>query len=80
MQKKPQGYAQSGISARAEIITKAIAALLALSTLAYAQGNTWNRVRYNGGTVHTSVSYKDWDNTLSVTSDLITFKLKDVSQ
>ncbi len=45
--------------------------------VAYAQGNTFTRVRYNGGTVSTKVDPKDWDNQLIVTSDLITFKLKD---
>jgi hypothetical protein len=56
---------------------KALATILALATYVYAQGNTWNRVRYNGGTVQTKVDYKDWDNKLTITSDLITFQLKD---
>jgi len=33
-------------------------------------------VRYNGGTVSTKVDPKDWNNELTVISDLITFKLK----
>lgn len=45
--------------------------------MGYAQGNTFTKVRYNGGTVFTKVNKDDWKNTLTVTSDLITFKLKD---
>ena len=41
---------------------KALATILVLATYVYAQGNTWHRVRYNGGTVQTKVDYKDWDN------------------
>jgi hypothetical protein len=54
-----------------------IAILLVYSTVAYAQGNSWGKVRYNGGTLQTKVDPKDWDNHLTVTSDLITFELKD---
>ena len=46
----------------------------------FSQGNSWDRVRYNGGTLQTKVDPKDWDNHLTVTSDLITFKLKDGQQ
>ena len=42
-----------------------------------AGGNTWNRVRYNGGTLQTKTKPDDWDNRLTVTSDLIEFDLKD---
>jgi hypothetical protein len=56
--------------------------LLALSTAVYAssEGNSWNKVRYNGGTLQTKVDPKDWDNHLTVTSDSITLKLKDGQQ
>lgn len=55
--------------------------LLALATAVYAsQGNSWNKVRYNGGTLQTKVSPKDWGNHLTVTSDSITLKLKDGQQ
>lgn len=42
-----------------------------------AGGNTWNRVRYNGGTMQTKTKPDDWDNRLTITSDLIEFDLKD---
>jgi hypothetical protein len=59
---------------------RSIAFVLACSIAALAstsQGNVFTRVRYNGGTVATKVSPHDWDNTLTVFSDLITLKLKD---
>jgi len=48
--------------------------------LSDSEGNSWDRVRYNGGTLQTKVDPHDWDNHLTVTSDLITFKLKDGQQ
>jgi PEGA domain len=45
--------------------------------LAYAQGNTFTKVRYNGGSVSTTVKPDDWDNKLTVTADAITLALKD---
>jgi hypothetical protein len=50
--------------------------LLAVTTFAQS-GNTFDRVRYNGGTLQTKVDPKDWDNKLTITSDLVTFQLKD---
>src|SRR6185437_12145494 len=56
--------------------------LLVLATTLYAtsEGNSWNKVRYNGGTLQTKVDPKDWNNHLTVTSDTITLKLKDGQQ
>src|SRR5690349_9962391 len=54
-----------------------LAVLLCCSILAYAEGNTFTRVRYNGGSVPSKVDAKDWDNTLTVTPDAITLVLKD---
>jgi hypothetical protein len=55
-----------------------LAAWLFLSvSLACAQGNVFKHVRYNGGTFSTRVSRNDWHNQLTVTSDVITFKLRD---
>lgn len=55
----------------------ALAVILCCTILAYAEGNTFTRVRYNGGSVPSKVSPKDWDNTLTVTPDAITLVLKD---
>lgn len=56
---------------------RTLAVVLACSIAAAAQGNTFNRVRYNGGTIATKVDPKNWDNKLTVTPDLISFELKD---
>ncbi|HEY6249556.1 MAG TPA: PEGA domain-containing protein [Candidatus Angelobacter sp.] len=59
-----------------------LALVLCVATAGYtfSEGNSWDRVRYNGGTLQTKVDPHDWDNHLTVTSDLITFKLKDGQQ
>src|SRR5437899_4893694 len=59
------------------ICIRVIALCLCLSLTAYGQGNTFDRVRYNGGSVDSKVDPKDWKNTLTVTSDSITLSLKD---
>src|SRR5215470_16788413 len=47
-------------------VTKFLALLLSFSVLAYSQGNTFTKVRYNGGSVASKVDPKDWDNELTV--------------
>ena len=54
-----------------------VALCLSVSLLAYADGNSFDRVRYNGGSVDSKVDPKEWKNTLTVTSDAITLALKD---
>lgn len=61
----------------ARISTKFLALFLSASLLAYAQGNTFTRVRYNGGSVASKVDPKDWNNKLTVTPDAITLDCKD---
>jgi hypothetical protein len=39
--------------------------------------NSWDNVRYNGGTLSTEVSFEDWGNHLSVTSEEVRLLLKD---
>src|SRR5215831_14263505 len=41
------------------------------------EGNTFDKVRYNGGSISTTVKPDDWDNKLSVTSEAIVLSLKD---
>lgn len=50
--------------------------LLCSSVEAHSQGNTYDRVRYNGGTIANHVDPKDWGNHLTVTSDSIVFTFK----
>src|SRR6266498_1270416 len=38
-----------------------------------ADGNSWNRLRYNGGTVAAKVNPFDWNTTLTVTPGTLTF-------
>jgi len=54
-----------------------LAVFLSCSILIYAQGNTFTKVRYNGGSVPSKVDPKSWDNKLTVTSDSILLELKD---
>jgi hypothetical protein len=54
-----------------------LAVLLCFAVVTFGQGNTFDKVRYNGGSVDSKVDPKDWDNRLTVTSDLITLTLKD---
>jgi len=58
-------------------VSKFFAVLLCVSLLAHADGNTFTRVRYNGGSVPSKVDPKDWDNKLTVTPDAITLDFKD---
>ncbi len=58
-----------------------IASILLICLLllpSYGQpGNSWDKVRYNGGTLSTEVSFEDWGNHLSVTSEEVRLLLKD---
>jgi len=56
---------------------KVLAIILSCAFLSYAQGNTFTRVRYNGGSVPSKVDPSNWDNKLTVTSDSIVLELKD---
>jgi hypothetical protein len=60
-----------------ELFRKLLAFVLSCSLLASAQGNTFDKVRYNGGSVATKVKPDDWDNKLTVSSDAISLALKD---
>lgn len=58
-------------------LIRAIAFSLCFALACYGQGNSFDRVRYNGGSVSSKVDPKEWKNTLTVTSDKITLALKD---
>ena len=51
--------------------------ILCSALVSYGQGNTFNKVRYNGGSVASHVDAKDWGNKLTVTPDAITLETKD---
>ncbi len=60
-----------------KIIKQSVVCLLAFALLAQGQGNVFNKVRYNGGSVDSKVDPKDWDNRLIITSDRISLFLDD---
>ena len=41
------------------------------SALLWAEGNSWNKIRYSGGTVPAKVNPYDWNTTLTVSPDSI---------
>lgn len=43
----------------------------ALIAMSHRTGNSWNKIRYIGGTVAAKVNPYDWNTTLSLTSDSI---------
>jgi hypothetical protein len=51
--------------------------LLCSAVAAWAQGNSFEKIRYNGGSVDSKVDPKDWHNQLTVTPDMITLALQD---
>jgi PEGA domain len=60
-----------------QVLRRLLAILLCSAIAMWAQGNSFDKVRYNGGSVDSKVDPKDWNNRLTVTSDLITLSLKD---
>lgn len=58
-------------------VRRFLVVFLACAFVAQGQGNTFTKVRYNGGSVDSKVSPKDWDNKLTITSSAITLALKD---
>jgi hypothetical protein len=59
------------------IFIKQVVAVLLSCLMAYAEGNSFTKVRYNGGSVASKVDPKDWGNKLTVTPDNIVLELKD---
>src|SRR5262245_43917676 len=54
-----------------------MALIVSFALLSYGQGNTFKKVRYNGGSVASTVKPDDWGNTLIVSPEKITLKFKD---
>lgn len=57
--------------------SRIITVVLCVALPIYGQGNSFDKVRYNGGSVDSKVDHKDWHNHLTVTSDTITMSFKD---
>ena len=47
-----------------------------MASAAYGSGNTFNKVRYNGGSLPSKVDPKDWGNKLTISPDLIVLETK----
>lgn len=60
-----------------KIITLTLALCVFLTTGALGAGNNFKHVRYQGGTFETKTKPDSWDNSLTVSSEEITLKLKD---
>jgi len=59
-------------------IRRVVALVVCLAIATWSQqGNTFDRIRYNGGSVNSIVDPKDWHNRLTVTSDKISLVFKD---
>jgi hypothetical protein len=57
-------------------LTKQILAVLLSCLMASAAGNSFTRVRYNGGSIPSKVDPKDWGNKLTITPDTVVLELK----
>ena len=60
-----------------QTLRRVLVLFLCASIVTWAQGNSFDKVRYNGGSVDSKVDPKDWNNHLTVTSDVINLALKD---
>src|SRR5258708_202129 len=60
-----------------QALKRLFAVFVWFAVLTYDQGNTFTKVRYNGGSVASKVDPKDWNNKLTVTPDSISLVLKD---
>jgi PEGA domain len=56
---------------------RVVALVLCFAVFTWAQGNSFDKIRYNGGSVNSSVDPKDWHNRLTVSSDSINLVFKD---
>jgi hypothetical protein len=55
---------------------KQMLAMLLCCSMASAAGNSFTRVRYNGGSIPSKVDPKDWGNKLTITPDAVVLELR----
>jgi hypothetical protein len=60
-----------------KMFRRTVALILSTAIVVCSQGNSFDKVRYNGGSVYSKVDPHDWHNTLTVTSDMIDLALND---
>src|ERR1700691_1275247 len=62
-------YSQTLCGDAMRIQRRLLALVLCSTVAAWAQGNSFDKIRYNGGSVDSKVDPKDWHNQLTVSSD-----------
>src|SRR5579859_5212927 len=62
----------SGSYTEIALTRRIFSCVLLFATAARSEGNSWNKLRYSGGTVPAKVDPFDWNTTLTVTPDAIT--------
>jgi len=55
------------LNLEALMLKKLVVLFLAVTITTLADGNSFDRVRYNGGSVDSKVDPKDWHNNLTIT-------------
>ena len=60
-----------------QTLRRLLALLVCSAVVVSAQGNSFDKVRYDGGSVATKVKPDDWGNRLTITPDTIALVLKD---
>lgn len=58
-----------------QLLAVILSCLMASAVFAQHGGNTFTKVRYNGGSVASKVDPKDWDNKLTVSPEMIVLEL-----
>lgn len=59
-----------------QLLAVILSCLMGSAVFAQHGGNTFTKVRYNGGSVASKVDPKDWDNKLTVSPEMIVLELK----
>jgi hypothetical protein len=54
---------------------KLVTCVVLLAVPVWGDGNSWNKIRYSGGTVEAKVNPFDWNTTLTVTADAIALQI-----
>jgi hypothetical protein len=57
------------------IVAIAMVVAVAATGPLWGDGNSWNKIRYSGGTVEAKVNPFDWNTTLTVTGDAIVLQI-----
>jgi hypothetical protein len=61
----------NGTYTEVAVIRRILIGLLVLALAVEGQGNSWNKLRYSGGTFEAKVNPFDWNTTLTVSPDAI---------